>query len=61
MTKTQNLSRDIASRGELSSRAQHFQRNSTAVPTSRSFRNSGEIDPLTHLKMRKEDNWNKII
>jgi len=59
MTKTQNLSRDIASRGELSSRAQHFQRNSTAVPTSRSFR--AEIDPLTHLKMRKEDNWNKII
>jgi len=34
---------------------------STAMPTTRSFRNSTDIDPLTQLKMRKEDNWNKII
>ena len=63
LNKTQNLKipRDIASRGDLSSRVQSHHRMSTAMPTTRSFRNSTDIDPLTQLKMRKEDNWNKII
>ena len=54
------LTQEIASRGQLSSRQQPFQRQSTA-PMARSMRNSGEIDPLTKLRMRKDDNWNKIV
>ena len=56
----QSKTRDV-SRGGLSHRIAIQVRNSTAIPTARSFRNSSEIDPVTKMRARQEDNWTKII